>query len=98
VREACSTSPSDHKNIKRARRRARSLLKCHGKHRGYVERQEITGKDGAPIAAKVSDEEEQRLRRLSVEDLKRIRDIMRNGSAAGSAGQADAGEGDPRVQ
>ena len=73
-------------------------LKCHGKHRGYVERQEITGKDGAPIAAKVSDEEEQRLRRLSVEDLKRIRDIMRNGSATGSAGQADGGEGDPRVQ
>lgn len=73
-------------------------LKCHGKHRGYVERQEITGKDGAPIAAKVSGEEEKRLRRLSVEDLKRIRDIMRNGSAAGSAGQADAGEGDPRVQ
>ncbi len=25
------------------------LLKCIGKHRGYVERQEITGKNGAPV-------------------------------------------------
>jgi hypothetical protein len=26
-------------------------LKCKGKQRGYVERQEVTGKDGAPIVA-----------------------------------------------
>lgn len=27
-------------------------LKCQGKHRGYVERQEITGRDGTPIKVK----------------------------------------------
>ena len=25
------------------------FLKCHGKNRGWVERQEVTGKDGAPV-------------------------------------------------
>ncbi len=25
------------------------FLKCRGKHRGYVERQELTGADGAPL-------------------------------------------------
>ena len=28
-------------------------LKCKGKQRGYVERQEVTGKDGAPIISAV---------------------------------------------
>lgn len=36
-------------------------LKCKGKHRGYVERTEVTGRDGGPIehsaAEKLTDEE-----------------------------------------
>lgn len=33
-------------------------LKCQGKHRGWVERQEVTGGDGGPIIFKVIYEEE----------------------------------------
>ena len=32
-------------------------LKCHGKGRGYIERQEITGKDGQPLNASLKAEE-----------------------------------------
>lgn len=32
-------------------------LKTKGKHRGYIERQEITGKDGESLYSKMSDEE-----------------------------------------
>jgi len=78
-------------------------LKCKGKKRGWVERQEVTGADGVPIANGVSAEEERRLRSLSIDDLKRIRDIIRNGNggvavpAAGPDRQTDRGEEPPRV-
>lgn len=49
------------------------FLKCHGKHRGWVERQEITGKDGGPIGPSV---EEQALRSLSDDELKQLSEIM----------------------
>ena len=78
-------------------------LKCKGKKRGWVERQEVTGADGIPLNPGVSTEEENRLRSLSVDDLKRIRDIIRNGNAntgspaAGPDRQTDCGEEPPRV-
>ena len=78
-------------------------LKCKGKKRGWVERQEVTGADGIPLNPGVSAEEEQRLRSLSVDDLKRIRDIIRNGNRdagsppAGPDREADRGEEPPRV-
>jgi hypothetical protein len=78
-------------------------LKCKGKARGWVERQEVTGADGVPLNPGVSEEEERRLRSLSVDDLKRIRDIIRNGNGdaagppAGPDRQADRGEEPPRV-
>jgi hypothetical protein len=78
-------------------------LKCKGKKRGWVERQEVTGADGIPLNPGVSAEEEQRLRSLSIDDLKRIRDIIRNANggdevpAAGPDRQADSGEEPPRV-
>jgi hypothetical protein len=48
-------------------------LKCHGKHRGWVERHEITGKDGGPIGPSV---EEQVLRSLSDEEIRQLSEIM----------------------
>ena len=48
-------------------------LKCHGKHRGWVERQEITGKDGGPIGPSVED---QVLRSLSDDELKQLSEVM----------------------
>jgi len=71
-------------------------LKCKGKKRGWVERQEVTGADGVPLHGGVSDEEERRLRSLPLDDLKRIRDIIVAGTvpgtAAGTDRQADRGE------
>jgi hypothetical protein len=78
-------------------------LKCKGKARGWIERQEVTGAEGAPLYSGVSSEEERRLRSLSVDDLKRIRDIIQGGNghdatpAAGPDRQADRGEEPPRV-
>jgi hypothetical protein len=77
-------------------------LKCKGKKRGWVERQEVTGADGVPLHGAVSDEEERRLRSLSLDDLKRIRDIIvagavATGPAAASDRQADRGEEPTRV-
>jgi hypothetical protein len=78
-------------------------LKCKGKSRGWIERQEFTGADGVPLHSGVPIEEERRLRSLSVDDLKRIRDIIRNGNAntgspaAGPDRQTDRGEEPPRV-
>jgi hypothetical protein len=78
-------------------------LKCKGKARGWVERQEVTGAEGVPLNGGVSAEEERRLRSLSLDDLKRIRDIIRNGNGdvasppAGADRQADRGEEPPRV-
>lgn len=42
-------------------------LKCHGKSRGYVERQEITGKDGRPLnaASKAEDMSDAELVRIA---------------------------------
>src|SRR4030067_2077141 len=73
-------------------------LKCKGKSRGWIERQEFTGADGVPLHSGVPIEEERRLRSLSVDDLKRIRDIIRNGNRdtgsppAGPDREADRGE------
>jgi hypothetical protein len=72
-------------------------LKCKGKKRGWVERQEVTGADGVPLGSGVSEEEERRLRSLPVDDLKRIRDIIHAGgavpgAATGADRQADRGE------
>jgi hypothetical protein len=78
-------------------------LKCKGKARGWVERQEFTGAEGVPLYGGISATDEQRLRSLSLDDLKRIRDIIRNGNAdpgsptAGPDRQADSGEEPPRV-
>jgi hypothetical protein len=78
-------------------------LKCKGKKRGWVERQEVTGAEGVPLVSGVSEEEERRLRSLSVDDLKRIRDIIQGGNghgtgpAAGPDRQTDSGEEPPRV-
>jgi hypothetical protein len=77
-------------------------LKCKGKKRGWVERQEVTGADGVPLGSGVSEEEERRLRSLHVDDLKRIRDIIHAGGAVPGAAaapdrQADRGEEPPRV-
>jgi len=77
-------------------------LKCKGKKRGWVERQEVTGADGVPLGGGVSEEEERRLRSLPVDDLKRIRDIITGGGAVpatvpGPDRQADRGEEPPRV-
>jgi hypothetical protein len=77
-------------------------LKCKGKKRGWVERQEVTGADGVPLGSGVSEEEERRLRSLPVDDLKRIRDIITGGGAVPAAvpgpdRQADRGEEPPRV-
>ena len=78
-------------------------LKCKGKSRGWVERQEVTGADGIPLNPGISAQEEQRLRSLTLDDLKRIRDIIRSGNGdtasppAGPGGQADRGEEPPRV-
>ena len=76
-------------------------LKCKGKKRGWVERQEVTGADGVPLGSGVSEEEERRLRSLPLDDLKRIRDIIVAGTVPGSAPapdrQADRGEEPPRV-
>lgn len=76
------------------------LLKTKGKKRGWVERQEVTGADGVPLGSGVSEEEERRLRSLPLDDLKRIRDIYRAGSAAavaGGGGQDPGGEEPTRV-
>jgi len=76
-------------------------LKCKGKKRGWVERQEVTGADGVPLGSGVSEEEERRLRSLPLDDLKRIRDIIVAGTVPGAAAapdrQADRGEEPPRV-
>ena len=53
-------------------------LKCHGKHRGWVERQEITGKYGGPIGK--STVEEILLKGLSDEELGRVSEIMEKAS------------------
>ena len=75
-------------------------LKCKGKKRGWVERQEVTGADGVPLGSGVSEEEERRLRSLPVDDLKRIRDIITGGAvpaaAAGPDRQADRRE-EPKI-
>ena len=49
------------------------ILKCLGKSRGYVERQEITGKDGGTIGLSVEDK---LLRRLSNDELRQLSEIM----------------------
>jgi hypothetical protein len=71
-------------------------LKCKGKKRGWVERQEVTGADGVPLHGGVSEEEERRLRSLPLDDLKRIRDIITAGAVPAAAAapdrQADRGE------
>ena len=77
-------------------------LKCKGKARGWIERQEITGAEGVPLHSGVSAEQEQRLRSLSLDDLKRIRDIIRDGATvptapAGPDRSVDRGEEPPRV-
>jgi hypothetical protein len=75
-------------------------LKCKGKKRGWVERQEVTGADGVPLHGAASEEEERRLRSMPLDDLKRIRDIYRAGSAAavvGGGGQGPRGEEPARV-
>jgi hypothetical protein len=75
-------------------------LKCKGKKRGWVERQEVTGADGVPLHGAASEEEERRLRSMPLDDLKRIRDIYRAGSTAavvGGGGQDPRGEEPTRV-
>jgi hypothetical protein len=78
-------------------------LKCKGKARGWIERQEVTGANGVPLHSGVSAEEESRLRSLPLDDLKRIRDIIRGGNGhaasptAGPDREADRGEEPPRV-
>jgi hypothetical protein len=41
------------------------FLKCKAKHRGYVERQELTGADGGPMQHEVSDVRDSILRKLA---------------------------------
>jgi hypothetical protein len=53
------------------------FLKCQGKSRGYVERQEITGKNGGPVAV---DRTEEVLRNLTDGELDTIAAIMAKGA------------------
>jgi hypothetical protein len=46
------------------------FLKCKGKGRGYVERTEVTGMDGAPIQAQIS-----AVRSMTDEQLERIAEL-----------------------
>ncbi|MGE3247487.1 MAG: helix-turn-helix domain-containing protein [Beijerinckiaceae bacterium] len=46
------------------------FLRCFGRPRGYVERTEITGKDGGPIEARVVQEVD--LSKLSRQELKQL--------------------------
>jgi hypothetical protein len=71
------------------------FLKCHGKHRGWVERQEITGKDGGPIG--VPTDEERILRRLSDEDLRRIGEIYEKASLPVRGAEGDGAKVAARV-
>lgn len=64
-------------------------LKCLGKKRGYVERQEITGVPGHPIEHSVTVFSEKKLRNLSVDELQALVNIfekVRNGNKAESTG------------
>ena len=57
-------------------------LKTQGKDRGYTERQEITGKDGAAIEARVSADE---LRELTAAQLQaRLQALLAAGQMSGS--------------
>ena len=47
-------------------------LKCQAKGRGYVERQEITGRDGGPIETTVRRD----LSRLDVDELRAMRELI----------------------